>query len=182
MSVPFADSVLSKGSSVADLMRPNGSDKRYFWQYNIQAKGPKEKRLCKNIGSSDPHVLKDFEDPVFDPGHSNIHFNHSGKARKGDGTDITPNPQKLLQIGSELKALNGTIEEMMQSSDLVTRTTTMKEKNKYASRVCRLKKKAQHEANKIKLHGLNEEHSRCLFTCLTLHRVTLCYVMLCWGI
>ncbi|CAF5171513.1 unnamed protein product, partial [Rotaria sp. Silwood1] len=33
-----------------------------------------------------------------------------------------------------------------------------KEKNKIASRACRLRKKAQHEANKLKLHGLNEEH------------------------
>ncbi len=27
-------------------------------------------------------------------------------------------------------------------------------------RACRLRKKAQHEANKLKLHGLNEEHSK----------------------
>ena len=39
------------------------------------------------------------------------------------------------------------------------RTKSRKEKNKLASRACRLKKKAQHEANKLKLHGLDEEHS-----------------------
>jgi len=37
-------------------------------------------------------------------------------------------------------------------------TGPRKEKNKLASRACRLKKKAQHEANKLKLHGLQEEH------------------------
>jgi hypothetical protein len=41
----------------------------------------------------------------------------------------------------------------------VRRTKSRKEKNKLASRACRLKKKAQHEANKLKLHGLEEEHS-----------------------
>ncbi len=41
----------------------------------------------------------------------------------------------------------------------VCRTKSRKEKNKLASRACRLKKKAQHEANKLKLHGLEEEHS-----------------------
>lgn len=30
-------------------------------------------------------------------------------------------------------------------------------------RVCRLKKKAQHEANKIKLYGLQQEHSMNIF-------------------
>lgn len=39
------------------------------------------------------------------------------------------------------------------------RPNSRKEKNKLASRACRLKKKAQHEANKIKLNGLEIEHS-----------------------
>lgn len=39
------------------------------------------------------------------------------------------------------------------------RPKSRKEKNKLASRACRLKKKAQHEANKIKLYGLEIEHS-----------------------
>ena len=42
-----------------------------------------------------------------------------------------------------------------------SRTKSRKEKNKLASRACRLKKKAQHEANKIKLCGLEDEHSEC---------------------
>ena len=41
----------------------------------------------------------------------------------------------------------------------LSRTKSRKEKNKLASRACRLKKKAQHEANKIKLSGLDDEHS-----------------------
>ena len=44
------------------------------------------------------------------------------------------------------------------------RPKSRKEKNKLASRACRLKKKAQHEANKIKLHGLEIEHSE--FICI----------------
>jgi hypothetical protein len=38
-----------------------------------------------------------------------------------------------------------------------------REKNKIASRACRLKKKAQHEPNKLKLYGLNQEHSNFFY-------------------
>lgn len=57
------------------------------------------------------------------------------------------------------------------------RPKTRKEKNKLASRACRLKKKAQHEANKIKLQGLEAEHSKffvflLLFNFLTIFSIT----------
>ena len=42
------------------------------------------------------------------------------------------------------------------------RCKSRKEKNKLASRACRLKKKAQHEANKLKCMGLAEEHREYL--------------------
>ena len=45
----------------------NKKSTRFFWQYNTQSKGPKGKRLCKSFENEDPHVLNDFEDPVFDP-------------------------------------------------------------------------------------------------------------------
>ena len=46
------------------------------------------------------------------------------------------------------------------------RCKSRKEKNKMASRACRLKKKAQHEANKLKCVGLAEEHREyCLLVC-----------------
>lgn len=43
-----------------------------------------------------------------------------------------------------------------------SRNKSRKEKNKLASRACRLKKKAQHEANKIKLYGLHQEHHKLM--------------------
>lgn len=87
---------------------------------------------------------------------------HSGKARKGDGNDLTPNPRKLYNIGKELDKLGRTINDMTPVSELPfnVRPKSRKEKNKLASRACRLKKKAQHEANKIKLFGLETEHSK----------------------
>lgn len=86
---------------------------------------------------------------------------HSGKARKGDGNDLTPNPRKLQCIGRELDKLGRTINQMtsVNESPFKERPKLRKEKNKLASRACRLKKKAQHEANKIKLYGLETEHS-----------------------
>jgi hypothetical protein len=47
---------------------------------------------------------------------------------------------------------------------VTVRPKSRKEKNKLASRACRLKKKAQHEANKIKLFGLENEHSKSEIT------------------
>ncbi|KAK3094612.1 hypothetical protein FSP39_004036 [Pinctada imbricata] len=141
-------------------------DQQYFWQYNIQLKGPKGKRV--NFGlERDPHKLQDFEDPVFDSNTATqlgTAIRHGGKARKGDGNDIRPNPKKLVQIGTQLKKINKQINEFVPLSELPlpSRNKSKKEKNKLASRACRLKKKAQHEANKVKLHGLDLEHKQLL--------------------
>lgn len=170
-----------------DTPKTGGSKKeRYFWQYNVQAKGPKGQRLVIKTQAEDPHVLNEVTDPVFSPNCSvrgikvvkvfcNFHFanglwtynfvlslQHSGKARKGDGNDLTPNPKKLHNIGKELDKLGRTINDMTPVSELPfnVRPKSRKEKNKLASRACRLKKKAQHEANKIKLFGLETEHSK----------------------
>lgn len=91
-----------------------------------------------------------------------LFLQHSGKARKGDGNDLTPNARKLHNIGKELDKLSRTINDMTPVSELPfnVRPKSRKEKNKLASRACRLKKKAQHEANKIKLYGLEIEHSK----------------------
>lgn len=137
---------------------------RYFWQYNVQAKGPKGQRLVARARLEDPHVLNEATDPVFSPHCALRGIKHSGKARKGDGNDLTPNPRKLFSIGRELDKLSRVINDMTPVSELPfnVRPKTRKEKNKLASRACRLKKKAQHEANKIKLHGLEQEHRRLI--------------------
>ncbi|KAJ1526117.1 hypothetical protein ONE63_009280 [Megalurothrips usitatus] len=137
---------------------------RFFWQYNVQAKGPKGQRLIVKTELEDPFHLNRVTDPVFSPQCSVQGIKHSGKARKGDGNDLTPNPRKLHNIGKELDKLGRIINDMTPVSELPfnVRPKTRKEKNKLASRACRLKKKAQHEANKIKLHGLETEHKRLL--------------------
>lgn len=137
---------------------------KYFWQYNVQAKGPKGQRLVARVRLEDPHVLNEATDPVFSPHCALRGIKHSGKARKGDGNDLTPNPRKLHSIGRELDKLSRVINDMTPVSELpfTARPKTRKEKNKLASRACRLKKKAQHEANKIKLHGLEQEHKRLI--------------------
>ena len=142
------------------------------------------------------------------------------KLRKGDGNDVTPNPEKLYNLGNQItdfmqksfqinnacfnnnNTSNNTsnvVGSMSGGANLVSspnanvplsvsldaigaaaaaaaisgsvgsagaggggqppRVNLKREKNKIASRACRLKKKAQHEANKIKLFGLNDEHS-----------------------
>ncbi|XP_038213866.1 protein CREBRF homolog [Zerene cesonia] len=144
--------------------RHNAKKERYFWQYNVQAKGPKGQRLVLKKKSEDPHVLNSVTDPVFSPNCNVKGIKHSGKARKGDGNDLTPNPRKLYLIGLELDNLGKIINDMIPVSELPfnVRPKTRKEKNKLASRACRLKKKAQHEANKLKLYGLQQEHKRLI--------------------
>ncbi|XP_062553985.1 protein CREBRF homolog isoform X1 [Armigeres subalbatus] len=164
-----------EGSDTEDVTQASGSTpgsskaKRYFWQYNVQAKGPKGQRLVIKTHTEDPHFLNEVTDPVFSPncsvrGIKNLRLQHSGKARKGDGNDLTPNPKKLHSIGKELDKLGRVINDMTPVSELPfnARPKTRKEKNKLASRACRLKKKAQHEANKIKLYGLETEHKRLM--------------------
>uniref|UniRef100_A0A2M4BCD8 Putative creb3 regulatory factor n=1 Tax=Anopheles marajoara TaxID=58244 RepID=A0A2M4BCD8_9DIPT len=154
---------------VSSSLGSGSKAKRYFWQYNVQAKGPKGQRLVIKTQAEDPHVLNAVTDPVFSPhcsvrGIKNLRLQHSGKARKGDGNDLTPNPRKLHNIGKELDKLGRVINDMKPVSELPfnVRPKTRKEKNKLASRACRLKKKAQHEANKIKLYGLETEHKRLM--------------------
>ncbi|XP_066262348.1 protein CREBRF homolog isoform X1 [Euwallacea similis] len=157
----------SDNNSDDDDDSPKSSKKeKYFWQYNIQSKGPKGQRLVMKCKMEDPHVLNEVTDPVFSPNCSVRGIKHSGKARKGDGNDLTPNPRKLFNIGKELDKLGRTINDMTPVSELPfnVRPNSRKEKNKLASRACRLKKKAQHEANKIKLSGLEHEHRRYMNT------------------
>lgn len=142
-----------------------------FWQYNVQAKGPKTKRILY-LKERDPHLYREFSDPVYQIKLTQTRGQTLTKLRKGDGNDVTPNPMKLYQLGKQIRDLssfvnktNATasslyhgiyhIESQSNSNDSAD---VKKEKNKIASRACRLRKKAQHEANKLKLHGLNEEH------------------------
>merc|ERR1712015_309457 len=118
-------------------------------------------KLSLDTTIHDPHKLNEIIDPVFSDNVSVHGIKHSGKARRGDGNDLTANPKKLAAIGKELEKLNKDINSLTPVSEVPfpTRTKSRKEKNKLASRACRLKKKAQHEANKLKLHGLEEEHN-----------------------
>ncbi|XP_037047544.1 protein CREBRF homolog isoform X3 [Bradysia coprophila] len=164
----YEDYSTDNDSDNEDTPRSSGNKKeRFFWQYNVQAKGPKGQRLVIKSQLEDPHVLNEITDPVFSPNCSVRGIKvikHSGKARKGDGNDLTPNPRKLYSIGKELDKLGKTINDMTPVSELPfnVRPKSRKEKNKLASRACRLKKKAQHEANKIKLFGLETEHKRLI--------------------
>merc|ERR1712051_495731 len=87
----------------------SGRKERFFWQYNVQAKGPKGQKLALDTRIHDPHELNDIIDPVFSDNvqvhgikHRSVcqlvklnikfQFYFSGKARRGDGNDLTANP------------------------------------------------------------------------------------------
>ncbi|KAK4471706.1 hypothetical protein MN116_005108 [Schistosoma mekongi] len=124
-----------------------------------------------------------FEDPV----QRRYDLVHCSKLRRGDGNDVTPNLMRLRSMGEELAYLNRNITaqgeliaanastafdqsdinldfKMIQdlsgsvfNSKIVEQAK--REKNKLASKICRLKKKAFHEANKIKYLGLEIEYN-----------------------
>lgn len=73
---------------------------------------------------------------MFDPEYRVPGITHGGKARRGDGNNVYPNPKKLCQIGNELKKLNKRINDYGPLNDLpsAVRAKSRKEKNKLASR------------------------------------------------
>ncbi len=207
-----SSSYANNHESLFDLMMSSKNRDSYFWQYNIQSKGPKTKKVL-TLRNKDPHLHRDFFDPVFQLQSLN-RVNGAGgnavnKLRKGDGNDVTPNIEKLYNLGNQIRdfiqksylmnsacfspppqqqhsSISSSLNQLgttpttggnlLLSSSVDTvlnnnlgggggsghqppRVNLKREKNKIASRACRLKKKAQHEANKIKLSGLNEEHS-----------------------
>ncbi|KAK7925792.1 hypothetical protein WMY93_008102 [Mugilogobius chulae] len=86
------------------------------------------------------------------------------KSRRTDVEDLTPNPRKLLQIGTELRKLNKVISDLTPVSELPINARPRPAKRRTSwPPACRLKKKAQYEANKVKLWGLSTEYDRLLF-------------------
>jgi len=139
------------------------TQKHYFWLYNVQSKGPKCQPAIGQLFSaaSDPHILSRFSDPASDV-RSQMSVKYSGRQRDRGATEVDANPRRLLQIGTELQRLMAMIGAAPPSAAAAEFSLSPREKNKFASRVCRLKRKAQHEANKIKLHGLEQEHRESL--------------------
>ncbi|KAF5400303.1 hypothetical protein PHET_06579 [Paragonimus heterotremus] len=124
-----------------------------------------------------------FEDPV----QRRYDLVHCSKLRRGDGNDVTPNLARLQTMGDELDKLSQLLikhgEVILAGTSTNTSLASMvlgqqntdnkcdslspehrlieqakREKNKLASKICRLKKKAFHEANKIKYTGLGLEY------------------------
>ncbi|XP_078268923.1 CREB3 regulatory factor-like [Rhinoraja longicauda] len=164
----FSDSLSEAGNELeisGDVASETGGrrlKRRYFWEYSDSHTTPSKQERILQPSKWDSSTLP-----------SNVYLRENGvgqgrrmgkKSRRTDVDDLTPNPRKLLYIGDELKKLNKVIEELRPVSELPlnVRPRSRKEKNKLASRACRLKKKAQHEANKIKLWGLNIEHDNLL--------------------
>ncbi|CAF3395553.1 unnamed protein product [Rotaria socialis] len=151
-------------AAVRKSSETHSSSSSLFWQYNVQSKGPKTKRILY-LKERDPHLYREFSDPVYQIKLTQTKGQTFNKLRKGDGNDVTPNPMKLYQLGKQIRDLSNNsssvyhgiyhVDHHINSNDTVE---VKKQKNKIASRACRLRKKAQHEANKLKLHGLNDEH------------------------
>lgn len=154
-----------KGLTAGVPSRKRGK-RRYFWEYSEQLTPSKQERMLKP-SEWDRHTLPSNLYQKNGPLHGKYMLK---KSRRTDVEDLTPNPRKLLQIGTELRKLNKVISDLTPVSELplTARPRSRKEKNKLASRACRLKKKAQYEANKVKLWGLSTEYDRLLFVINTI--------------
>lgn len=154
-----------KGLTAGVSSRKRGK-RRYFWEYSEQLTPSKQERMLKP-SEWDRHTLPSNMYQKNGPLHGKYMLK---KSRRTDVEDLTPNPRKLLQIGTELRKLNKVISDLTPVSELplTARPRSRKEKNKLASRACRLKKKAQYEANKVKLWGLSTEYDRLLFVINTI--------------
>ncbi|EDV20035.1 uncharacterized protein TRIADDRAFT_61467 [Trichoplax adhaerens] len=93
--------------------------------------------------------------------------------------DWTPNPQKLIKAGQDLNKLLSIMNNLTQKDVMNPgfQSQIRREKNKIASRICRLKKKQAYESNKIKLHGLEKEHDNISNILRTLKSELLNYQM-----
>ena len=81
---------------------------KYFYKQNSKGKWAKMK---------DPLKLKwNTTKSFFSHGTTQYAFYFSGKARRGDGNDLTANPKKLAAIGKELDKLNKVRFEEMKLS------------------------------------------------------------------
>lgn len=102
-----------------------------FWKYNDQQKGPRATKFQLNISSPEsPGAVGAFADPVFDETQAVKDIvRHSGKARRGEGNDTTPNPEKLYEIGCQLTSLTQQMSTLEGESAHVKR-----EKNVLSSR------------------------------------------------
>ncbi|XP_042341168.1 ABC transporter F family member 4-like isoform X2 [Plectropomus leopardus] len=108
------------------------SKRRCFWEYRRARESATKKKLGGDVrwslswsSSTLPSTLYRREGKK-----------GRRKARKTDASDLTPNPQKLHNIGEQLQKLNAAIDGMGPVNDLpaVARARSRKEKNKLASR------------------------------------------------
>lgn len=118
-----------------------------FWQYNVQAKGPKTKRILY-LKERDPHLYREFSDPVYQIKLTQTRGQTLTKLRKGDGNDVTPNPMKLYQLGKQIHDLSGFVNKTSTTASSLYHgiyhvepqsnsndsADVKKEKNKIASR------------------------------------------------
>ncbi|XP_074487381.1 uncharacterized protein LOC141765215 isoform X1 [Sebastes fasciatus] len=108
------------------------SKRRCFWEYRRARESATKKKL-----GGDVHWSLSWSSSTL----PSTLYRREGKkgrrkARKTDASDLTPNPQKLHNIGEQLQKLNAAIDGMGPVNDLpaVARARSRKEKNKLASR------------------------------------------------
>ena len=75
-----------------------------FWKYRQIPKGPQGLTFEPQVAAPpDPTQPLEFRDPAFVETPTTAKLTHFGKARTGEGNDITPNPEKLAKLGHTIK-------------------------------------------------------------------------------
>lgn len=96
----------SRLSSTSSHSSVSSKNYKPFWLYGKQFKGHKGKTFKLDVGTNrNPHEPFAFNDPVFDEANNSV-VTHCGKARRGEGNDMTSDPKYLAQLGKEIKTLS----------------------------------------------------------------------------
>ena len=134
------DHATHSASAKDESHAPSSSSSSLFWQYNVQLKGPKTRRILY-LKERDPHIAREFSDPVYQIKLTQTKGHALNKLRKGDGNDVTPNPMKLYQLGKQIRDLSNNPSSLYHGIYHVDQHTNnndtaevKKEKNKIASR------------------------------------------------
>lgn len=115
--IPTTTTNYEELSDTFEYTESSAAEFNSFWKYKKLPKGPKAKQPF-NIAVAppkDPHKPLVFSDPVFDKAQKNT-VGHLGKARVGEGNDITPNPGKLSQLGRDIRYINDRMSALSDSS------------------------------------------------------------------
>ncbi|XP_067950474.1 protein CREBRF homolog [Watersipora subatra] len=149
------ESIPSTIAAVDEGDQPAAGPTGQWWEYGSQSKGPKRMQFDIRVPVESSHQRLHFEDPA---SQTSIYPNisHAGRMRLGEGNDITPDAPLLKSLREKIKSTKEKLDKWSTSSH------SSSPKPVISSRLSRLRRRANHEANKIIFAGITTEREALL--------------------